>query len=229
MKSRVANAGVLSARRLSRAALTAALAAGASLLCVRPAAAQSIMMTGGLGMTSGPVEYQGSDGVHVHIQGNGMLYQESANGWQPVCMIPCTTRVSPRGSYKLGGFLDKESQPFQFPRAPSLELMAHTASSLDFGNAILGWTFVGLAPAPVVLGGLYFGGTFGSGSAPTTTDRVLGGVMMGGGVALLALGIYLLVDGPKTTLTMPDGTRVARDPSPRMPAALRLTTTGLTF
>jgi hypothetical protein len=212
---------------MSRAARIAAIAA--SLVYVRPAAAQSLIMTGGFGMPTAPVEYQGPDAVHVHIQGNGTLLQESTNGWQTVCLIPCSTRVSPEGTYKLGGFMDKDSHPFQFPAGPSLELWAHTASSFDFGHAITGWTLVGLAPAPLVLGGLLFTGAFESGNAPSTTDRIGGGIAVAGGAALLAFGIYLLSLTPKTTLTTANGDRLARAPSFLMSGVLALTPAGAAF
>jgi hypothetical protein len=215
----------------------AALAACAVLAPSRPAAAQSIMVTGGgmPGMGSGPMVYTGPDAVHVHIEGNGALYEESTNGWQPVCMIPCTTDVSPHGNFKLGGLMAKDSDPFQFPQGRPLELMAHTASSLDFGNQILGWTLLSLAPAPIVLGALFAGGTFEGDGPATTTDRIVGSAIIAGGVALLAVSIYVLLDTPKTTLTTADGQRLARRPSlDSVPSlhlshAVALTPSGLVF
>ena len=212
--------------------LLAAAAVSAAALAPREAAAQSIMVTGGgFGPSSGPLTYSGADAVHVHIEGNGALFEESNNGWQQVCDIPCTTNVSPRGNFKLGGLLAKDSQEFQFPQGRPLELVAHTASTLDFGNQILGWTLVSLAPAPIVLGALYAGGTFESNGSATGTDHILGGLMLAGGVALLAVGIYVLADTPKSTLTTADGQRLARAslPSLRLSHEVALTPRGLVF
>jgi hypothetical protein len=206
-------------RPVAACAIVASLAA---LAFARPAAAQSLIMTGGGTMPGAPVAYQGPDAVHVHIRGNGTLYQESTNGWQPVCLIPCTTSVSPGGVYKLGGFLYRDSESFQFPKAEHLELEGHTASSLNIGNTVIGWTLVSVGIAPMVLGGLYFGGTFESSGPPTTTDRLLGGGIFLAGAALLAAGIYFLADTPKTTLTTADGARLARAPSLPLPAKIAL-------
>jgi len=207
----------------------AAWAAGVGLLVATPAAAQSLIVTGGPGLAPPPVEYRGSNAVHVHIEGDGTLFQESTNGWQPVCQVPCTTLVNPTGNYKLGGFMEKDSALFQFPSGKPLELIAHTESSLDIQRSVWGWMILGLAPVPVVSGALIFAGTFESNGQPTAVDHIGGGALMAAGAALLVFGIYTLVDAPNTTLTTTDGRRIARMPSLRLSGELSLTPTGVVF
>jgi hypothetical protein len=188
---------------------------------------------GGFGRSTGaPLAYSGPDAVHVHIQGSGQLYQESAHGWQPVCNVPCTTTVDMRGSYKIGGFLVKDSSTFQFPRqVPSLELVAKPASPFNIGRSILGWSLIGFGLAPAIAGGIVLSGGAEGPSGSSTSSPILGGVLVGSGIILAGIGVYLLLTPPESTLETTNGERIARRParSIPLPGNLALTPSGLVF
>ncbi len=218
-----------------RRVLASSLAVAPLLLLPSPAAAQSFSLGAppsfGTPFGSGPLAYSGSDAVLVHILGSGQLYAESNNGWQPVCAVPCTTTVDPRLSYKLGGLLLRDSSTFQFPAGPRrLELVAKPASSLDLGNSILAWMLIGLSPAAIAPGALFAGGTFDDGGKPSTTDRVIGGALIAGGVVMISVGVYLLLSPSSTTLETADGQRIASSPEGRpRTGGLHFTPSGFVF
>jgi hypothetical protein len=184
---------------------------------------------GPFGPAGAPVAYTGPGAVPVHILGSGQLFQETANGWQVVCSVPCTTTVSPVLSYKLGGgLLYKDSRTFRFPTGAPLELVAKPASQLDFGNSFLGWTLIGLAPVPITFGALLAGGAFDGANGPSSTSTILGGIGVGAGVIMIGVGIYVLLNPSGTTLETASGQRIAD--APRSPASgARWTPTGIVF
>ena len=193
------------------------------------------MFGGALGVAGAPVAYNGPDAVRVHIEGDGQLFQESPNGWQQVCNVPCATTVNPSTSYKLGGFMYRDSRTFMFPTGGPLELVAKPVSVIDLGRSILGWTLAGLGVAPIVPGALFLAGTFDSQTTPgqprSQTDYILGGVLIGGGAVLLGVGIWLIATPNRTTLETKDGQRIAKRAAPGvpLPGGLLLTPSGLLF
>ena len=193
------------------------------------------MFGGVLGAGGAPLAYSGPGAVRVHIEGDGQLFQESPNGWQQVCNVPCTTTVSPSVSYKLGGFMYRDSNTFMFPAVAPLELVAKPVSGIDFGRSILGWTLVGLGGAAVVPGALFVAGTFDNPTTPgqgrSKTDYIVGGTLIGGGAVLVGVGIWLIATPRRTTLETTDGQRIAKGAAPAvaLPGGLFLTPSGVLF
>ncbi len=174
-----------------------------------------------------PIAYTGSGAIHVHIEGDGQIKHESANGWETVCSVPCTTTVDPEGNYRLGGGDYADSRPFKFPPSPSmLELVAKPVPAPSPGRSTLGWWLAPPGAGLMVLGSLYLGGMFGG---VNTTNRVVGGSTLGVGAVLLVVGIYVLVDTPRSRLETVTGERIAKQPALQLPGHVTLTPSGLLF
>ena len=185
-----------------------------------------------VGVLDTPVAYHGPDELLIHLTNanneSGTLYREGASGWEAICVLPCTTTVDPKITYKL-----HNSDPFRFPPGPrSLDLVADYRGRRR--AAAIGWTMNGLALAGAVVG-LVLVGVSAAGPGPgqsasaVSSDTTAGWITVAISAALLVGGIVVLATSPSTTVTTTNGVPIARAPSIRLPGNLRLTPSGITF
>jgi hypothetical protein len=188
------------------------------------ALAQSLAVTPG---TPGapPVAYTGPDAVQIHITKandmEGKLYGETVSGWQPICIMPCSTTVDPKVDYKL-----HNSNAFRFPAGATLNLLADTGGHRVF--RAIGGTMIGVASVGIVVGALFASNVINGGPTPQTPQEqnaqqqthshnlVAGGTTIGLSAAMLTAGIIFCNIHPSATLTTSTGVRLVKNSGPTL-------------
>jgi hypothetical protein len=179
-----------------------------------------------------PVAYTGPDAVQIHItksdDSEGKLYGETVSGWQPICIMPCSTTVDPKVDYKL-----HNSNAFRFPAGATLNLVADSSGRRVF--RAIGGTMIGVAGVGIIFGGLVLANVFTGDPTPETpqeqkaqqqthsSNAVAGGTVLGLSAAVLTAGIVFCAIHPSPTLTTSTGVRIVKNSGPT------LTPRGLVF
>lgn len=142
--------------------------------------------------------------------------------YTPVCRVPCDAVVDLDDYYEIRGLNVNPSPVFQLPSSPEVDLNVRVGHS---GTRVGGVLLTALGSMPLVVGLVLT--PIGAALYDRPDGRgflIAGGVTLAVGTALVAGGIYMLVNS-RTRVWSVDGYRLAGRGQPR----LALSSTGLHF
>lgn len=157
-----------------------------------------------------------------HYWGRHGPYLRRIDVYTPVCRTPCDAVVDLDDYYEIRGLNVNPSPVFQLPGSPAVDLNVRVGHS---GTRVGGVLLTALGSIPLIVGLVF------TPIGAARYDRpdgpgflITGGITLGVGTALVAGGIYMLVNS-RTRVWTSDGYRLAGRSQPR----LALSSTGLYF
>jgi hypothetical protein len=128
------------------------------------------------------------------------------DAWDQVCVTPCSVKVDPHASYRVGGDAAPSSR-FVLPQGRSkLRLRVHAGSGFWYDAGVI---LASVGGTSTVAGGIVvFIAPKLSDAVSETTTREIGFALLGTGVALLLVGVPLWLANGSSVAT-DDGTKLA--------------------
>jgi len=128
------------------------------------------------------------------------------DAWDQVCVAPCSVKVDPQASYRVGGEAAPSSR-FVLPQGKSkVHLRVHAGSGFWYDAGVI---LASVGGTSTLAGGIVvFVAPKLSDAVSETTTREIGFALLGTGIAMLLVGVPLwLANG--SSVTTDDGTKLA--------------------